>query len=108
MAWGIVEVFALKYLFGDITSVVPLGGNDKPIGGSVLPVLYFNIIALALVLTLSLYAVGIWKIETNRKTRTDLVFLGVLLVSGFSLWYTPYGLFPAILSLVYFLAVNVE
>lgn len=109
LAFGLGEVFALTYLFGSIADIAPTSSNDKPIGGSVLPVLFFNIAILASVISLSLYSLGLWSIDlSNRKTRIDLVALSILFLSGFLLWYSPIALFPGIVSLVYFLAVNVE
>ena len=109
LAFGIGEVFSLKYLFGNIASIAPTSPNDKPIGGSVLPVLFFNVAVLLGVLATSLYSLGVWKFDlAERKTRMDLIALGVLVTGGFLLWYSPIALFASLASLVYFLVVNVE
>ena len=108
-AFGIGEVLALKFLFGSIVNIAPTVANDKPIGGSVLPVLFFNSAILLAVLSVSLYAVGIWKVDlSTRRSRMDIGVLAVLLLSGLLLWYTPVALFTALVSLGYFLAVNIE
>ncbi len=108
-AFGIGEVYALRYLFGDIVNITPTVANDKPIGGSVLPVLFFNSAVLLTAISLSLYAVGMWKVDlSTRRTRMNIGALAILLVSGFLLWHTPIALFTALVSLGYFLAVNVE
>jgi len=112
LAWasfGIGEVYALRYLFGDIINSVPFIPNDKPIGGSVLNVLFFNSAVLLGLIGISLYALGFWKIDfSSRKSKADVLALSVLMVSGFLLWYTPVALFAALVALVYFLAVSLE
>ncbi len=112
VAWavfGVGEVYALRYLFGDIVNSAPFTPNDKPIGGSVLNVLFFNSAVLLGLIGISLYSLGYWKIDfSSRKSRADVLALSVLMGSGFLLWYTPIALFTAIVSLVYFLAVSLE
>jgi len=106
--FGIGEVLGLTYLFGPIVNV-QYPQNDKPIGGSYLPALFFNVAAMLGVLGLSLYALGIWNIDfSNRKVRSDLVALGVISVSGFLVFYYPIFLFPLAVALVYFLATNID
>lgn len=106
--FGIGEVLGLTYLFGPIVNV-QYPQNDKPIGGSYLPALFFNVAAMLGVLGLSLYALGIWNIDfSNRKVRSDLVALGVISVSGFLVFYLPIFLFPLAVALVYFLATNID
>ena len=108
-AFGIGEVYALRYLFGDIINSVPFTPNDKPIGGSVLNVLFFNIAFVLGLIGISLYSLGFWKIDfSSRKDRADILALSVLVGSGFLLWYTPVALFFAIVALVYLLAVSLE
>ena len=108
-SFGIGEVLVLNYFFGPILSNFPYAPNDKPIGGSYLPALFFNAATLLGVFALSLYALGIWNIDlSNRKTRIDLIALGVLLVSGTLIFTTPIALFPIIVVLLYFLATNIE
>ncbi len=107
--FGISDVLAVNYLFGSVVNSLPYPPNDKPIGGSFLPVLAFNVIALLIVLGLSLYSLGIWSIDwTNRKTRSEFVALGVLFVSLMALFYAPIFLFSAAVALVYLLAVNID
>ena len=108
-AFGIGEVLALNYLLGPIVNNLPYGPNDKPIGGSYLPVLFFNVAALFVMFGLSLWALGIWNIDlSSRKTRTDFAALGVLLVAGLLVFYTPIAFFAVIVSLIYLLAVNID
>jgi len=108
-AFGIGEVYALRYLFGDIINSVPFTPNDKPIGGSVLNVLFFNVAFVLGLMGISLYSLGFWKIDlSSRKGKADVLALSVLVGSGFLLWYTPVALFSAIVALVYFLAVSLE
>ena len=107
--FGIGEVVALNYLFGPVATNVPYPANDKPIGGSYLPVLFFNFAALVAVIGLSLYSLGIWNIDfSSRKVRTDLVALAVMFVSGILVFYYALFLFPLAVALVYFLATNIE
>jgi hypothetical protein len=107
--FGIGEVLGLTYIFGPIVNIIPFPPNDKPIGGSYLPALFFNVAAMLALLGLSLYAVGIWNIDlSNRKTRTDLVALGAMFVSGFLVFYYAIFLFPLVVALVYFLATNID
>ncbi len=109
LGFGIGEVLSLKLLFGGIAGIAPASPNDKPIGGSVLPVLFFNIAVLLGVVAISLYSLGIWNLNlADRKTRMDLIALAVLVVSGFFIWYNPIALFSSLASLIYFLAVGLE
>lgn len=112
LIWGIFglgEVAGLTYLYGPIATSLPLPSNDKPIGGSYLPVLFFNFAALVAVIGLSLYSLGIWSIDfSSRKVRTDFVALGVMLASGILVFYYAIFLFPLVIALVYFLATNVD
>ncbi|HEY4657368.1 MAG TPA: hypothetical protein VIH34_02670 [Candidatus Bathyarchaeia archaeon] len=109
LSFGLVEVVALRYLFGPIADIAPATPNDKPIGGSVLPVLFFNVAILSIVIAASLYSLGAWRVDlSSRKTRMNLLALSVLFLSGFLLWYSPIALFSGLASLVYFLSVNVE
>ena len=109
LGFGIGEVLALRSLFGGIASVTPTIANDKPIGGSVLPVLFFNFVIILGAIVVSLYALGVWQVTlSSRKAKMDVLALGVLLSGGFMLWYNPLALFPTVASLLYFLAVNLE
>jgi hypothetical protein len=108
-AFGIGDVLVLSYLFGPITSSIPFPGNDKPIGGSYLPALFFNFAMLIIVIGLSLYSLGFWNIDiSSRKGRTDAVALGVMFASGILVFYYAIFLFPLIGTLVYLLATNIE
>jgi hypothetical protein len=107
--YGLSEVYGLSYLFGPILNSLPYPQNDKPISGSFLPALAFNVGALLILIGLSLYSLGVWNIDfSNRKTRIDLVVLTITIGSLFLLFYNPIFLFPAIASLVYLLATNIE
>ncbi len=108
-AFGIGEVLALDYLFGPVANNIPYPANDKPIGGSYLPVLFFNVAALIAVLGFSLYSLGIWNLDfSNRKVRIDIAALGVMFASGMLVFYYAIFLFPLAVALVYFLATNIE
>ncbi|MBO0888382.1 hypothetical protein J2P12_04700 [Candidatus Bathyarchaeota archaeon] len=112
-AYGIVVVFGNNYLLGpifnDLVTLFHYQGNDKPIGGSYLPALFFNVAALFAVLGFSLWAVGVWNADfSSPKLRRDIGALGVLLGSGFLVLYNALFLVPLIGSLVYFLATNIE
>jgi len=108
-AFGLGEVLALKFLFGSILDIVPTVPNDKPIGGSVLPVLFFNSAVILGIIASTLYAVGFWKADlSSRKTRIELAALAVFLGSGFLLWYTAAALVTGVVALLFLLAVNVE
>jgi len=108
-AYGIGEVLILNYLYGPLVNSIPYPANDKPIGGSYLPVLFFNFAALAVLLGFSLYSMGVWGIDlSSRKVRTDLVALGVMFASGILVFYYAIFLFPLAVALVYFLATNIE
>jgi len=107
--FGIGEVLGLTYLFGPVATNIPYPPNDKPIGGSYLPALFFNLAAMVTVLALSLYSLGIWNIDfSNRKVRSDIVALGVMSVSGLLVFYYGIFLFPLAVALVYFLATNID
>ncbi len=112
VAWalyGLVEVYALTYLFGPIVNTVPVGANDKPIGGSVLPVLFFNASAIIGIILTTLFAVGFWKPNlASRRSRIEFGAVGVVLGSGFMLWYSADFLFSAVAGLVALMAINIE
>jgi hypothetical protein len=108
-AFGIGEVLGLNYLYGPIANSIPFPGNDKPIGGSYLPALFFNFAMFLLVIALSLYSLGFWEIDlSNRKGKTDVVALGIMLVSGILIFSYPILLFALAGTLIYFLATNVD
>ena len=107
--FGISDVVVVNYLFGPIVNSLPYPPNDKPIGGSFLPVLAFNGIAILVVIGLSLYSLGIWNVDwANRKTRTEFVAVGVLFGSLMAVFYAPIFVFSAVVALVYLLAVNID
>ena len=107
--FGIGEVVALNYLFGPVVSSIPFPANDKPIGGSFLPVLFFNFAMLMILIGLSLYSLGIWNIDlSSRKGRTDAVALGVMFICGVFIFSYAILLFPLVATLIYFLATNID
>jgi len=107
--FGIGEVLVLSYLYGPVATNIPYPANDKPIGGSYLPVLFFNFAALIAVISFSLYSLGIWNIDfSSRKVRIDLVAFAVMFASGMLVFYYAIFLFPLAVALVYFLATNIE
>ena len=108
-AFGISEVLVVNYLLGSVVNSLPYPTNDKPIGGSYLPVLAFNVIAVLAMIGLSLYSLGIWNIDwTNRKTRAEFVALGVLFGNLIAVFYYPIFLFSTAVALVYLLASNID
>ncbi len=108
-AYGIGEVLVLTFLFGPIINSLPYVPNDKPIGGSYLPVLFFNLAALLGMIGLSLYALGIVDIDlSSKKTRNEFFAVGILAVSGILLFYVPIFFFVSIAALVYLLAVTID
>jgi GT2 family glycosyltransferase len=108
-AFGLGEVFGLRFLLGPILNIVPTIANDKPIGGSIFPVLFFNVAAVLVVLGVSLYSLGIWKVDlSGRKERADLGALAVLFVGGGLLWYVPVAIFFVVAAIIYLLATNIE
>jgi hypothetical protein len=112
LAWvvfGLGEVYGLRFLLGPIVNIAPTISNDKPIGGSIFPVLFFNVAAVLGVLAVSLYSVGVWSIDlSKRKDKADLGALLVLVTGGVLLWYVPLAFFFVVASIVYLLAVNIE
>ncbi len=107
--FGISEVVVVNYLLGSVINSIPYSQNDKPIGGSYLPVLGFNVLALLVVLGLSLYSLGIWNIDwRNRETRVEFVALGVLFGSLMAVFYYPIFLFSAAVALIILLALNID
>src|SRR5437870_6643945 len=112
LAWvvfGLGEVYGLRFLLGPIINIAPTIPNDKPIGGSIFPVLFFNVAAVLGVLAMSLYSLGIWNIDlSKRKDKADLGALIVLVTGGLLLWYVPLSFFFVVAAVVYLLAVNIE
>lgn len=108
-AYGLGEVIILTYLFGPILNSLPYIPNDKPIGGSYFPALFFNVAAFLAMIGLSLWATGLMTVDwTNPKTKREVGALAVLCGSGFLVFYVPIFLAPLVVSLVYLLAVNIE
>jgi hypothetical protein len=111
-AWaifGLGVVYGLRYFLGPIVDIAPTISNDKPIGGSIYPVLFFDVAAVLGILAVSLFSLGIWNIDLARnKDKADLGALVVLVGSGLLFWYWPPSLFFAIISIIYLLAVNIE
>jgi hypothetical protein len=112
LAWavfGLGEVYGLRFLLGPTINIAPTISNDKPIGGSIFPVLFFNVAAVLGVLAVSLYSLGVWNIDlSKRKDKADLGALLVLVTGGLLLWYVPVAFFFVVASIVYLLAVNIE
>ncbi len=112
LAWvvfGLGEVYGLRFLLEPIINIAPTISNDKPIGGSIFPVLFFNAAAVLGVLAVSLYSLGVWSIDlSRRKDKADLGALLVLVTGGLLLWYVPLAFFFVVASIVYLLAVNIE
>ncbi len=112
VAWalyGLGEVYALSNLLGPIPNSIPFGGNDKPIGGSALPVLFFNVTGIIRMVLLTLYAVGYWTPDlSSRQSRIELGSVSVVLFSGFMLWYNAIFLFTAVGGLVALMALNIQ
>ncbi len=112
VAWalyGLLLVFGIRAILGSIINDLPYPFNDKPIGGSVLPLLFFNVTAILGIVLLSLYSVGYWKPSlSSAKSRIELGSVGILLLSGFMLWYSPIFLFTSIASIVVLMALNIE
>ena len=102
----------LNYLLGPILNNAPnppYPPNDKPIGGSYIPALAFNAAALLSLFALSFYSLGIWKVDlSNRKTRVDILALGVIMASGLLIFTTAIALFPFVVALLYLIATNIE
>jgi hypothetical protein len=108
-AYGLGEVYGLSYLFGPIVNLLPFGIDDKPIGGAYMPALFFNVTMLLGMIAFSLYALGIWNIDlSNPKSQRDLGALVIMLVSGLLIFTSALFLFPAVASLVYFMATNMD
>jgi hypothetical protein len=112
VAWavfGLGAVFGLRFLLGPIVNIAPTLSNDKPIGGSIFPVLFFSVAAVLGVLAVSLYSLGVWNIDlSKRKDKADLGALLVLVTGGLLLWYVPLFFFFVVAAIVYLLAVNIE
>src|SRR2546428_10816229 len=112
LAWtvfGLGEVYGLRFRLGPIVNIAPTISNGKSIGGSIFPVLFFNVAAVLGVLAVSLYSLGVWNIDlSRRKDKADLGALLVLVTGGLLLWYVPLAVFFVVASIVYWLAVNIE
>ena len=112
LAWtgfGFGLVYGLRFLLGPIVNIAPTISNDKPIGGSIFPVLFFSVASVLGILAVSLYSLGIWNIDwSRRKDKADLAALVVLITGGLLLWYVPLAFFFVVASIVYLLAVNIE
>src|SRR5713226_4478562 len=101
--FGLGEVYGLRFLLGPIISIAPTISNDKPIGGSIFPVLFFNVAAVLGVLAVSLYSLRVWNIDlSRRKDKADLGALLVFVTGGLLLWYVPLAFFFVVASIVYF------
>jgi hypothetical protein len=107
--YGLGTVYGLSYIFGPVINSLPYAANDKPISGAFIPALFFNVTLLLGVIALSLYAFGTWNIHlSNPKDQRDLGALAIMMASGLLIFTSALFLFPAVASLVYFLATNIE
>ncbi len=108
-AFGIGEVLTLQYLLNSVSLAFPTPGNDKPISGSLLPFLFISAAMVLIVLGASLYSIGYWKPTlSTRRAKIDITVLAIFVISGLLIFYTPFALFPLILTGFYFLALNLE
>ena len=108
-AYGLGEVYGLGYLLGPIVKLLPFGIDDKPIGGAYMPALFFNVTMLLGFLAFSLYALGYWNIDlSSPKSQRDLGALAIMMVSGLLIFTSALFLFPAVATLVYFMATNID
>ncbi len=108
-AYGIGETYGLAYVFGPILNNLPFSPNDKPISGSYLPALAFNVAMLLAVIGFSLYALAVWSIDlSNPKTKRDLGALIIVVACLGLVFYYPILLAGAAGGLIYLLATNVE
>lgn len=112
VAWGLYGLllfFGLQYLFGPIAQIVPYGGNDKPIGGSVMPVLFFNVAAIMGIITITLYSTGFWTPNlSSRQAKIEFGMVGIFLASGFLAWYSGIFLFTGAAAIVGLMAININ
>ena len=112
VAWGLYGLllfFGLQYLFGPIAQNVPYIPNDKPTGGSVLPVLFFNVAAIMGIITITLYSVGFWTPNlSSRQAKIEFGMVCVFLASGFLAWYSGIFLFTGAAAIVALMAVNIS
>lgn len=107
--FGIGEVLTLRYILDQTSLAFPTPVNDKPISGSLLPFLFISTTMVLIVLGLSLYSMGYWEPTlSTRKAKIDISVLSIFVISGLSIFYTPFALFPLVLTGFYFLAVNLE
>ncbi len=107
--FGIGLVEGLTFIFGPILNHIPYAIDDKPIGGSYLPALFFVTASLIAVIAFSLYSLGVWEVNlSDRKTRIDLSALGIMTISGLLIFTSALFLAPLIVTLVYFMATNIE
>jgi len=112
IAWaiyGLLLVLGIQFLLGPIANNIPYNPNDKPIGGSVLPVLFFNVAAILGIITATLYSVGYWTPSlSSRQSKIELGAVGVFLASGFLAWYSGLFLFTGAAAIVTLMAVNIN
>ncbi len=112
VAWalyGLLLVFGLQTLLGTIPQNLPYPPNDKPIGGSELPVLFFNATTIIAMVLLTLYSTGYWTPDlSSNRAKLELGSVAVLLLSGFMLWYYPVFVFTAVAAVVLLMATNLE
>jgi len=112
IAWGLyglVLVFGIQTILGPIANNIPYGPNDKPIGGSVLPLLFFNVAAILGIVLVTRYAVGYYNPDLSTgKARIELGAVGAFLLSGFMVWYSPIFVFSAVAAVVSLMATTID
>ncbi len=107
-----LETLAMPIMYKGIP--VPYGGGTKPIGGVLFVATFFHLTLLAASAIAILYVarrLGMAPGELLPKSRTgwiDIVFLMILLVSGFVSWFAPLALIFFIISGVYLVASELE
>ena len=107
--YGVYLFYGLQYLLGPLVNNVPFNPNDKPIGGSVLPVLFFNVASIIGIISITLWSVGYWNPNlSSTQSKIELGAVGVFLASGFLVWYSGVFLFTGVAAVVALMAVNIN
>ena len=107
--YGLLLFYGIQYLLGPIANSIPYSPNDKPIGGSELPIMFFNVSAIIGIISATLYSVGYWRPNmSSNQSKIELAAVGTFLLSGFMVWYSPAFLFSAVAAIVALAAVNIE
>jgi hypothetical protein len=107
-----LEVLAIPLLYESVPLPFPSGA--KPIGGAFFVATFFHLILIvasiiAIIIIASRLGIVIEGLLPKSKSGwLDIMFLVILVVSGFISWFNPFAILFFIISGIYLVATEIE